>query len=283
MAIVSLVVALAGVIFFGIITGLVAVVLASLALGKIHASHQRGTAFALAGILLGIVDIVGWALFLSLSLTRPGPELNLERFEPDSAAMQNLAPHIKRAMEANVVIETKQGWGGLGHGMGSGVIVQIDDGNALIVTNRHVVDPNFADAKSSGAGAAGELNSLQVTLFGQPPQVGKVVWIAPDGIDFAFVANSYSKRSLQSSALAERQATGRGRRGFCYWKPTRTRLDTYQRRYLPNSDNRREAIIEFALFRPAPPSIRATAARGLYDKNGILIGINTWTNDKTCK
>jgi S1-C subfamily serine protease len=36
-------------------------------------------------------------------------------------------------------------------GIGSGVILQIEHGSALIVTNRHVVDPKFEAQESTGA------------------------------------------------------------------------------------------------------------------------------------
>ena len=51
LAIASFICALAGIPLFGIITGLVAVVLAVIALGAIRASSQRGLGLAIAGLL----------------------------------------------------------------------------------------------------------------------------------------------------------------------------------------------------------------------------------------
>ena len=68
LAIASLVCALAGILLFGIITGLVAVVLGVLALSSIRATSQRGLGLALSGVLLGIVDVTGWIIFLGIML-----------------------------------------------------------------------------------------------------------------------------------------------------------------------------------------------------------------------
>ena len=88
-----------------------------------------------------------------------------------------MAPAIARSVRANALVETKFGTGVFGGlGIGSGVILQIEHGSALIVTNRHVVDPKFEgqETKDSLPDA-----SLEVKLIGQAPHPGRVVWIAP--------------------------------------------------------------------------------------------------------
>ena len=45
------------------VTGLIAILLGSLALGGIHHTRQRGTGLAVTGILLGLADTVGWIVF----------------------------------------------------------------------------------------------------------------------------------------------------------------------------------------------------------------------------
>jgi len=153
MAIASLVVAVAGIPFFGLLTGVVAVVLGCVALGGIQRDRQRGTGLAVAGVLLGLADVVGWLVFLVLMFPRQGGNVSLEEFEPDMAAMESLAPHIRPAVKANVLIESETRRGLLGRkGLGSGVILRIADGKALIVTNRHVVDPDFVDRPNQTGG-----------------------------------------------------------------------------------------------------------------------------------
>ena len=70
LAIAAVIVAVAGIPLFGVVTGLIAILLGSLALGGIHHTRQRGTGLAVTGILLGLADTVGWIVFLSIYLWR---------------------------------------------------------------------------------------------------------------------------------------------------------------------------------------------------------------------
>ncbi len=152
LAIASLVCALAGIPLFGAITGLVAILLAVIALGAIRTTQQRGLALALSGLLLGIVDVAGWMVFLSVMLSQASPELKLTEMPPDPSVIQALDPPLQRAMRANVLLERGLGLTSLGGKvLGSGVILQVDEGEALIVTNRHVVDDNFPASRAAPA------------------------------------------------------------------------------------------------------------------------------------
>ncbi len=79
LAIASLICGLAGIPLFGLITGLVAVFLGVFALASIRASAQRGLALALAGVLLGIVDVTGWIIVLGMLLHRTSSRSALRR------------------------------------------------------------------------------------------------------------------------------------------------------------------------------------------------------------
>ena len=59
------IVAVAGIPLFGAVTGLIAILLGSLALGGIHHTRQRGTGLAVTGIVLGLADAVGWIAILA--------------------------------------------------------------------------------------------------------------------------------------------------------------------------------------------------------------------------
>src|SRR5262249_30698745 len=137
----------AGIPFFGLVTGLVAILLGSFALGAIRANRQRGTGMALTGVLLGLADMVGWIALLVFVFWRGGPEVKIGDFHADLTALDNLDPKINRAMRANVQIESRAGGLLGGTALGSGVIMKSTPGETLILTNRHVVDPDFsADA-----------------------------------------------------------------------------------------------------------------------------------------
>ncbi len=100
LAIASFICALAGIPLFGIITGMVAVVLAVIALGAIRASSQRGLGLALGGLLLGLVDVVGWIALIVMLLPGFGRELpadlHFSELPPDLSAIRELAPPLQR-------------------------------------------------------------------------------------------------------------------------------------------------------------------------------------------
>jgi hypothetical protein len=288
LAIASFVCALAGIPLFGIITGIVAVVLAVIALGAIRASSQRGLGLALTGLLLGIADVVGWIALIMMMLPWFGRELpedlHFSELPPDLSVIQELAPPLQRAMRANVLIERLTGLQALGgKAVGSGVILQITGGEALIVTNRHVVDDDFPASHSDAIDAdrLTRLGKMSVSLLGQPQLEGRVVWLAPGQIDLAMI-----RVRCQPSGQARDAAWERGRpmkvgeTVFAIGNPyrlgwTHTQGVISQMRSQDFDLHRVRVIQTQAAINPG------NSGGGLYDRDGYLLGINTWTADKS--
>jgi S1-C subfamily serine protease len=283
LAIASLVCAIAGIPFFGVITGLVAILLGVLALAAIRTTAQRGLGLALAGVLLGIVDVVGWIVGLAVLLSQGAPDLQFADAAPDLAVIHDLEPALQRAMRANVLIERGAGLAGLGgKAIGSGVILQIAGGEALIVTNRHVVDADFAssrDAMSDREHLDG-LGRMTVKMLGPAQGEGKVVWLAPDQIDLALVRATCPAASQAQEASCR---TGRpmkvGASVFAIGNPHRlgwshTQGVISQMRTQTFNARQVRVIQTQAAINPG------NSGGGLYDQDGYLLGINTWTADK---
>jgi hypothetical protein len=69
-ALVSLITAICGVPLFGLVTGVVAMVFAIIALtGMQRTGNNSGKGMALAGFILGIVDFLGWMFYLIVMTT----------------------------------------------------------------------------------------------------------------------------------------------------------------------------------------------------------------------
>jgi hypothetical protein len=278
LAVASLVCAFLGIPFFGPLTGLVAIGLGSWALGTLAGTRQRGTGLAVAGVLLGLGDIVGWVVFLALVLGRPGQAVRIDRFTPDLAALEDLPPTLRRAMRANVLIECGGGGLGLGGvGVGSGVVLKRSDDEALILTNRHVIDPSYAGQ----AAEPGELprGRLEVRLVDQTARAGHVTWLAPGGIDLALVRVALPSREVRAAKWRLGRPLKVGDPVFAIGNPhglgwTHTQGAISQLRFQEAGGRRVRVIQTQTVVNPG------NSGGGLYDQEGYLIGVIAWTQDK---
>lgn len=280
LAVAALVTGIAGIPLFGLVTGMVAIVLGCLALASKRGASRRGAGLAAGGILLGTIDVVGWIMMLAFLYTGGGPAGELSDFQPDPAALDDLAPHLKRAMQANVLIESHDGSGPLhGTGIGSGVIVEISGGTALVVTNRHVIDPDFDDEAAGDAAIVPPAGHFEIKLIGQPSAAGRVLWIAPQGIDLALVSVPVLNAAAQSAVWDSARKLHIGASVFAIGNPhglewTHTQGAISQFRTQRRGQKQVRIIQTSAAINPG------NSGGGLYDELGNLIGINTWTQDK---
>jgi S1-C subfamily serine protease len=283
LAIASLVCAIAGIPLFGLVTGLVAVLLAVLALGAIHSGSRRGIGLAVPGLLLGLLDVAGWAFLVSVIPWHAlSPDAMFSDPPPDLATLQEMDPPLQRAMRANVLIRRQHGLALFGgKAIGSGVILRVEGGDALIVTNRHVVDPKFPSDNDNSAGHLTRLGRLTVRILGQPDTDGHVIWMAPGQIDLALVRVPCSATSMGQAASWEKGRTMRvGEPVFAVgnphdlgWSHTQGVISAFRNR---PSDSRRIRVIQTqAAINPG------NSGGGLYDQEGYCLGINTWTADKS--
>jgi hypothetical protein len=89
LAIASLVTALAGIPFFGVVTGLVAIGLGCFALVVGPDRGTKGTGLAVAGLFLGCLDVIAWILCLGYALSRPvDPAFDRFRLRPAQPAQK---------------------------------------------------------------------------------------------------------------------------------------------------------------------------------------------------
>ncbi|TWT87160.1 putative serine protease HhoB precursor [Pseudobythopirellula maris] len=276
-AIWAFVVALLGVPLFGLVTGLIAIVVACIALVG-HVSGRRGAGLAVFAIVLGLADVVGWSVGLAYFIDTPHGAVALNDLDIDAASFDDLPEHLARAMLANVMVHSV---GYLGQsGMGSGVVLSISEGSAYIVTNRHVVDHRYAsspDAPPKDADSLGK--SIQITTLEHKSVPGTVEWLAPHGIDLAIVSAPVFGEEVRA-ARWDLAATPRiGDNVFAVGNPhgfgwTHSAGDISQVRRQEKEGYR------FRIFQTTAAINPGNSGGGLYDADGRLIGINTMTGDK---
>ncbi|MFN0051576.1 MAG: trypsin-like peptidase domain-containing protein [Planctomycetales bacterium] len=279
LAIAAFVVALLGIPLFGLVTGLAAIIMGCIALASLP-RRQPGGGLAAAAILVGALDVVGWTVGLALYTYDRNPGVSSAEFEPDPAALDELPPHLKRTMQSNVLIECRGGLSRLGAaGLGSGVILEINSGQALIVTNRHVIDPDFDDAATGERAGLPPEGSIHVKLVGQPSTSGRVLWMAPHGIDLAVLAVTVASAEAQAAVWDWERKSQIGASVFAIGNPhglgwTHTQGTISQLRTQLRGSRSIRVIQTSAAINPG------NSGGGLYDELGNLIGINTWTQDK---
>jgi Domain of unknown function (DUF4190)/Prokaryotic RING finger family 1 len=74
LAIIAFITAIAGIPFFGLLAGPMAIGIAISALSQINRRSQNGKGLAIAALTLGVLDFVGWAVFLGWALSGIGFE-----------------------------------------------------------------------------------------------------------------------------------------------------------------------------------------------------------------
>lgn len=261
----------------GLILAFAAILLAGIAAGTLGRPSRRGVRWVAGGVVLGLGDIVGAALLLSSMVTAHEAHVDLARLEMDPAALEHLAPHVRRATMANVLIRSQETRFPGRMGIGSGVVLQVDSDRALVLTNRHVVDPEFE--RQAGPATRGASGGLTVKLIGQPLQPGRVVWLAPDGVDLALLRVPIVSDEIQAAQWPRTEPLNIGEEVFAIGNPyqlgwTHTAGAISQLRVQRRGGRRIRIIQTNAAINSG------NSGGGLYDREGNLIGIVTWTNDK---
>jgi S1-C subfamily serine protease len=275
MAIAAFICGVAGIPLLGLITGAAAVVLACVALGDIRRKRQRGIWLAGSGLALGIFDVVGWIFLIWHVFFHGGMPtgISIHDFKADLSSMKKLPVETRRALSANVVIMVHAGL--LSEGIGSGIVLDVRDGEALILTNRHVIDPSFA---GDGAERIGKEDST-VKFVDEAVAKARIVWIAPNKVDLALVKAPCRSSEVQAALWAAGRQVQVGDPVFAVGNPhglawTHTQGAVSQMRWKEDDGRRIHVVQTSAAINPG------NSGGGLYDAKGYLIGVATWTNDK---
>jgi S1-C subfamily serine protease len=259
--------------------------LAALLLGVIgvvaHSRRRRGLGLAVLGICLGLGSLVCWTVSLGhFGQDAARAHFDLEGFEPDPEALADLPDAIGRAMRANVLITAEAGWESMFEaGIGSGVILRIEDDMALVVTNRHVIDMEFDERESAAPADLARLAHVTVKMIGQPALGAQIVWVAPDGVDLALLQVPVTADKPQEAHWDAARHVVVGDEVFAVGNPhglgwTHTGGDVSQIR------NQEQASRAYRVIQTSAPINPGNSGGGLYSHDGLLIGINTWTQDK---
>jgi serine protease Do len=190
--------------------------------------------------------------------------------------LKSVQPAIADAMRANVVVSAHSA---LSERLGSGVVLKVDKGLATIVTNRHVVDGSYEGSRGDSEKTP-DTGTITARMLGQSPTDAKLVWVAPAGVDLVIIQVPCTSSEVRAAKYPPKNPPKLGDGAFAVGNP-----HSLGWTFSPGS------ISQFRKWTSAGPDdltvIQTTApinsgnsGGGLYDQDGALIGINTWTEDK---
>ena len=275
LAVVSFGLAIFGIVAAGV-PGLVAVGLGAIAIGSINARRNlRGTTFAVLGIIIGALDVLGWCVALGVFVyhhNARGPESDFPIRPPlrehyEAADLSTVPGPIQRAVRANVLLIVRQRMQTF---EGSGVVVERRDGRAVIVTNRHVID-------GPGGSSSGE-RDIEVTFWDGSRAEATVTWRAPDGVDVAVVECSDGGSPLENAVIRLARKLVVGENVFAVGNPYGLAW-SYSTGVV--SAIRKHSGDALRMIQTQVPLNPGNSGGGLYDAAGALVGINTMITDRT--
>lgn len=277
LAIWAFIISLVGIPLFGLVTGMVAMILACIALVA-HPAHKKGLALAVSGLLIGFLEIIGWSIGLYYFTGNPQvTSVALSDYALDTSSVDKLPDDLKRAMKSNVLIEVSNGL--LDRGMGSGVVMTFANGKAYIVTNRHVIDHEYNENSEKVPSNFDDSGTITVQALGQIPIPGKIEWIAPHGIDLALISAPLNKNIVSEAFWDREKSTLIGSKVFAIGNPHALGW-THSNGSISQYRKQTKGAVTYQVIQTTTPLNPGNSGGGLYDEKGILIGINTMTGDK---
>jgi len=276
LAMASFITALVGILVIGLVTGLAAVVLAIIAMLR-DRGRRRGLGFAVAGLLIGAFDMLLWVGVIAYYADALSPTSNHAVLPEDldirSEEIDAAGPVVARALRANVLLTVE---GLLSQSLGSGVVLRMDAGSSIILTNRHVVDSDYNGEDDNDDPPSAP---VLVRFVDGVESLGRTIWVAPSGVDLAIVRAAGTSAGARVVSGERGAMPPVGERIFAIGNPhglgwTFTEGTLSQHRVWRMHGRAVDVVQTTAAVNPG------NSGGGLYTKTGHLIGINSVATDK---
>jgi S1-C subfamily serine protease len=281
LALTAFIVALVGIPVVGLVTGPVAMILAGMAIGQLSGNSMlRGKGLAVAALAIGLGDVVLWTAIIGLVI----PNINLtagraieQSIVPSKAKVEMAPDHIRRALEANVLLMVdRQRFLRAESFSGSGILIGIRDDEYLILTNRHVVDPYFNHDESKPLDPA---ISITAFLHDGSSHRSYVWWVEPHGVDLALVATGSCPEDIAIPEDLDKREMEIGQKVFAVGNPHELSW-SYNEGVISGIRETVKGPVHLKILQTQTPINQGNSGGGLYSADGTLLGIVTWTKDK---
>lgn len=190
---------------------------------------------------------------------------------PPESDLVQMDPIRQRAYRANVRIDVE------GFGLGSGIVCEMPGETAMILTNRHVIDPEF-EYSSAPTVDPKNLPMVEVTYVDGSKKPGEVIWVANDRVDLAVVRAICPASGVEVADWRETPRIRVGERVFAVgnpvglgWTLTQGSVSALRQRKL---SKRNVPVVQIDAT-----INQGNSGGGLYNESGQLIGINNFIID----
>ncbi|MFC1582718.1 trypsin-like peptidase domain-containing protein [Planctomycetota bacterium] len=256
---------------------LTALVVGVIALVRININSRLGGG-VLAVAALGIASSLLVFYFAVLNqatqqqMTQMHTQLNLSD-RPDEEQLNQLEPGKANALRANAVITCRSSGGLLpGLSYGSGVIVRLEKNRAYIMTNKHVIDMLDPDEDESP--------EISITLYNGEESTGKIEWLAPDSVDIALISCEVLTLDKYRPVRLEKGTAQPSQRVFAIGNPMNL-FWSYTEGVISSVRKQQSGAVTIDVYQTQTPINQGNSGGGLYTMDGVLVGINTWTLNKS--
>lgn len=193
---------------------------------------------------------------------------------PEELAAQ--PPAIQRALRASLRIEVLYSDDPLGpRAEGSGVVVQIDKNEALILTNRHVVEPGYRSRSNEPDEEEVLPRKLRVFYVTGDKVEGKVVWTAANNVDLALVRAPCPAKGVVEAPWRTMPLVITGAEVFAIGNPSGLGW-TYTKGVVSGVRTQEVGTHKVPIIQTDTAISPGNSGGGLYNAKGELIGINTF-------
>ena len=262
----------------GFSTAVIAMLVGIISLVRINMNRKlRGGWMALTAVGISFIMIISYLVLIELSTKKLSVErdIDLKMTEiPSEDVLKSLPLGKMRALKANVAIKCDMGGSFLNNvSFGSGVVTGLRNNKIYIITNKHVIG-------IAGHGSKVSSNKITVKFYNGDETPAEIEWLAPGDIDIAVISSGamtmkqFDNIQLLNGILnPSTQVFAVGNPMNYFW--------SYTEGVVSSVRNQQTGGIGMQIYQTQTPINQGNSGGGLYSMDGVLIGINTWTLNKS--
>jgi hypothetical protein len=237
----------------------------------------RGGWMAMTTVAISFVMIILYLAMIELSTKKlfSEKEIDLKMTEiPSEDILKSLPLGKMRALKANVAIKCILGGKFLDNvSFGSGVVTGLRNNKIYIITNKHVIGVTDHSKKVSG-------NNITVKFYNGDETTAEIEWLAPGDIDIAVISAGVMTMKQCDNIQLLNGILSPSTQVFAVGNPMNY-FWSYTEGVVSSVRNQQIGEIGMQIYQTQTPINQGNSGGGLYSMDGVLIGINTWTLNKS--